>query len=72
MTTIRRESVPPDTEIVLSDTPEVREGPFVKRKGGYVVATFIGGRPAFAGHHQRLDEAERDFERRVTRRKEGF
>jgi hypothetical protein len=59
---LRVETIPPDTEIVLWDKPE---------GGAYVVGTYIGGRPAFAGHHQRLDEATLDFEGRVARRRGG-
>ena len=62
MSPLRVETIPPDTEIVLWDKPENGDR--------YVVTTYLRGKPAFAGHHQRLDEAERDFDGRVKRRKE--
>lgn len=60
---LRHETIPPRTEIVLFDRPE---------GGKYVVSTYDQGRLAFAGHHQRLDEAEADFDKRVSRRREGL
>lgn len=64
MAALKQETIPPRTEIVLWDKPQDR--------GVFTVATYDNGRLAFAGHHQRLDEAERDFEARVQRRREGF
>jgi hypothetical protein len=49
---LRVETVPPDVEVVLWDKPP---------EGVYVVAVYRSGKPYSAGHHQRLDEAEREF-----------
>jgi len=53
------------TRIVLYDKPDTGR----KDLDRYVVATFVQGKPAHAGHHQRLDEATRDFENRVALRR---